>query len=245
MLQVYHVQEAVRALWVFQGATHPTPLDHPAGLWDQQKPSVLGQHRAQAGKWSWGDSWPAFLGFLGHSRSRDIWWCEQIQNENQVCTRWAPGSFSRGSLVKMLWTEGPHSTLTVHILGWETSIFSQGDSEAGVITRHDCRIEVFWSCLLYIWHKIPCFSFAYAFFWTSCCMKAIMNYTNEQLNMNIYILKLISLIFIFHWERGRRYSMALFWIKRMLKSLCSSAVIKGGYLTQSWRITVLRLFQIS
>lgn len=39
--------------------------------------------------------------------------------------------------------------------------------------------------------------------------------------------------------------MALFWIKRILKSLCSSAVIKGGYLTQSSSITVLRIFQIS
>lgn len=119
-----------------------SPLDHPVGPWDQQQPSVLGQDIAQDGKWSRGDSWPAFLVLLGCSRSREIWWfCPLMLSVSRVRmkVRFAPGE----QLVPSL--EAPwkrwnhfkvaevltffHSILTVYVLGWAIfSIFSWGDS---------------------------------------------------------------------------------------------------------------------
>lgn len=114
MLQIYHVQEAVRSLWVFWGATHTQLQSFGSPC------RALGPAKAISAGWGQSPGWTMIMGWFLTSIS-GFFGIFQEQRHLVVffpwCSMWAdsewksglhqvaPGSFSRGFLEKMLWTE--------------------------------------------------------------------------------------------------------------------------------------------
>lgn len=159
MLQIYHVQEALRSLWVFWGATHPQLHSFGSSCRALGPAKAISAGSGQSPGWEMilGSFLTSISGFFGTFQDQRLLVVLSLnaQCEQRMNIRFAPGEHLVPSL-EAPWKRcfeqkcWPHSTLifTIYTLGWAIfSIFCL----LNPITRHDGRTEgVFCSCLLYL-----------------------------------------------------------------------------------------------
>lgn len=165
MLQIYHVQEAVRSLWVFWGATHTQLQSFGSPCRALGPAKAIGAGWGQSPGWTMIMGWfltsiSGFFGIFQEQRHLVVFFPLVLNvSRFRMKIRFTPG----GTWFLLSRLPGKNalnrSTDLIPLLfllfvfwgGQSSQSFPEEIQTAGAITRHDCRIEgFFWSCLLYL-----------------------------------------------------------------------------------------------